>query len=401
MAWKEALEIKDPKWLGIGKYLGEITRKALEKNGKNSSDLTNHLRSVGNQYIEPCYVDEYLSGNACFGCFFPQFRNELGINSFDIFKNVNLEEAQKHLESLDKYLTDVNNPESLVIFMKHKPGEELRKHVVELLKEKREKAMNKPYHSLELGLDAEEDTNRYMEDRRELLKFIKDSALAIKGHSNLLNAHNGEGIELAPTQQQSRSLYEGIVANMDEAHKKNPTAYYNSRIIPNSRIIIQPAFKRGRMGFTVDFLYPDGDYFDRMISECPEKHKFLEKQYVGLDAWKEAYTQGTFSTLSGRENIQKISNMIAAVHGGVNEFIPTREPTPAERYEIHQRWAWVGGAYIPGPHLKGPGEIERQMNNKPDPIGKSEFEETAYQINSGLTLMIGLFEMLPELVKDK
>ncbi|MEI7719324.1 MAG: hypothetical protein WCI72_05630, partial [archaeon] len=353
MDWREALKIEDPHWIGIGKYIADVTQNSLDGQNKSGCDLTNYLRSVGNQHIEPDFVQEYLSGSASFGCFFPQFRDFLGITSKDVFRNVSEEEAQRDLKSLDDYLTDTHNKESLVIFMKHKPGEELRKHVAALLTEKREAALNKPYHTMDLGLDPEEDTNRYMEDRRQLLKFVKESVRGLSEPLELSLSSDTKTTELVPQNNQN-ALYDGIMGRMKANFENNPSAYWNSPIIPGSRIVVQPAAQRGRVGVTIDFLYPDGEYFDKNLSECPEGHSWLKDQFVGLEAWKEAYTNGTFNTLQDSpDRTQKIANIMASLHGGVNEFTPTREPTPAERYELHQRWVWSGGRFMPGPNIKG------------------------------------------------
>ena len=145
-----------------------------------------------------------------FGCFFPQFRDFLGITSKDVFRNVSEEEAQRNLKSLDDYLTDTGNLESFVIFMKHKPGEELRKHVAALLTEKREAALNKPYHTMDLGLDPEEDTNRYMEDRRQLLKFVKESAQGLMRPLELSPSSDTKTTDLVPQNNQN-AIYDGIM----------------------------------------------------------------------------------------------------------------------------------------------------------------------------------------------
>jgi hypothetical protein len=167
---------------------------------------------------------------------------------------------------------------------------------------------------------------------------------------------------------------------------------------------ISESIKRGKKSLLLDF-FMEGDYFDRVISQGREEEEneaFLKKYYIGLEAWKEAYTKGTFSTFENSFNcMQKLSNITMHVGCCVDELVQVREMRPAERYEIHERWSLGGGAYMPGEHIKGPQEIQRQMKNKPDPIKRSEFEETAYKINSSLTLILGLYEHLPELVSEK
>ncbi len=403
MGWKEALKIDDPRWLGVGRHIAEITKRKLSKQGKDACDLTNHLRDVGNKHIELGYVQDYLSGDVSFGCFFPQFRDFLGVVASDVFVNVSEEEAQRHLQSLDKYLTDSQNHDSLVIFMKHRPGAELRNHVAQILRTKRAEAVDKPYHTLELGLDPEEETNPYMEDRRQLWRFIQDYVASIKSPLRLLPPPSENSADLVQQEHPLQDLYDGIVTRMQESYRESPHTYYNTSVIPSSRIIVQPAYRRGRVGVTIDFLFPDGDFFDRVIVgvEGGEAERFPEF-YLRLDAWREAYTQGTFSTLSGNGDMQRLSNICMALRMGVDEFIPVREPTESERYELHQRWVIsTGGFYHAGPHIKGPQEVERKKRNRPDPTGRSEFEDDAYKINSGLTLMIGLYKKLPELVQER
>ncbi|MBU3913247.1 MAG: hypothetical protein KKE50_04085 [Nanoarchaeota archaeon] len=398
MGWREALKINDPRWLGIGRYIAEITQRKLSEQGKDACNLTNHLRDVGNRHIELGYVKDYLSGGVSFGCFFPQFRDFLEIAASDVFRNASEEEAQRHLQSLDKYLTDSQNPDSLVMFMRYRPGEELRNHVAQLLRTKRAEAADKPYHTLELGLDPEEDTNPHMGDRRQLWRFIQDYVASWTSPVRLLPPPSEDSVDLV----QHPLLYNGIVKIMQENHRESPHACYNTLVIPGSRIVVQPAYRRGRVGVTIDFLYPDGDYFDRMILgvEDGDAERFPDF-YLGLDALREAYTHGTFSTLLGKGNMQPLSNICMALGMGVDEFIPVREPIESERYELHQRWVIsTGGFYHAGPHIKGPQEVARKKRNRPDPAGRSEFEDDAYRINSGLTLILGLYERLPELVQE-
>lgn len=395
MDWKEALGISQPNWGGIAKHLAEVTKRKLEKEGRTDCDLTNYLRSQGNDYIELSYVQDYLSGEVSFGCFFPQFRELLNISPRDVFRGLDEEGAKKNLDELDKYLTNTENPEFLITFMKHKPGEELRNYVAELLRKKRADAIDKPYHTLELGLDEEEfrEKEKMWENIKTYLKSLTDQ--------RLLQAPEENPSNLPQQESPSSSLYNLIVQEMKAMRDARSYAYYVTSVIPGSRIVMQPASKRGKKGVTIDFLYPGGDYFDKMISECPPKHQWLKDEFMGLDAWKEAYTSGTFSTLIGNEGMQQLSNICASLEMGVNEFIPLREFKESERYEFHQRWVFnTGGYYHAGPHIKGPQEVERKKRNRPDPVSRSEFEEDAYRINSGLLLMLGLYDFLPELVKD-
>jgi len=96
---------------------------------------------------------------------------------------------------------------------------------------------------------------------------------------------------------------------------------------------------------------------------------------------------------------QQISNLGFSLEFGIDQLVPIREPTEAERYEVHQRWVWQGGFGVPGASCDQ-NMILKKMKNRPDPIGRSEMESDAYKINSGLTLIFGLFDRLPELVKE-
>lgn len=406
MDWKQALEIEDSRWLGIGKYLADITKASLAKENKTACDLTNHLREIGNQHIEPAYVDEYLSGNASFGCFFPQIRDFLGISANDVFRNVSEDQAQTYLKSLDEYLLDIDNVDSLVIFSKYKPGKELREYVRDFLTELRKEKLEKPYQSFTVGLDVEP---KEFDDL--LLGTIQKSTKVkeLSESSNVLQTPPTKvpnlEIMVAPGNSDFEDLRKSLIKNINDKVKSGWTRYHF--INEDSTLKIMPSYSRGKAGLTLDF-YKSGQQVDRDISGMsylddleemmPQAKARFRRQFIDFDAWKEAYTNGTFSTI---EDDQQIANMIAHLDSGVDALVPTREPTPAERYEVHQRWVWGGGAYMPGQHVKGPGEVERMMNNKPDPVGRSEFEETAYKINSYLTISLGLFHKLKELVEDK
>ena len=89
--------------------------------------------------------------------------------------------------------------------------------------------------------------------------------------------------------------------------------------------------------------------------------------------------------------------MCIAVGTGPSELVPCREPTEAERYELHQRWWLSGGSFNPGPNP----EIDAKMADRPDPVGRSAFESDAYSINSDWAILIPLIDMITELVKDE
>jgi hypothetical protein len=141
--FKEALGIENARWTGIGEHIAKITGQKLREQNKTSIDLTNRLREVGHKYIEPEYVDEYLCGKTSFGCFFTRFRDYLDIKPLDVFPKASEEEAKVHLAALDNYLLETDNLDSLEIFLKHKPGEELRNHVAQTLTKKRDETLKK------------------------------------------------------------------------------------------------------------------------------------------------------------------------------------------------------------------------------------------------------------------
>lgn len=387
MSWKKALGIEGPHWIGIGKHLGEIAKKALNRQSKTACDLTNHLREVGNKYIEPAYVDEYLAGNASFGCFFPQFRKFLGIAASDVFRKATSEEEQKHLKSLDEYLTDSCNEESFVIFLKHRPGRELREYVADFLRKKREEALNRPYHSIDVGLDPEQDKNPYMAAWRELLELLRKCNLNL-GEKALLLTPPAESLQsetstaLAKPSEPNEEIYKTLVKKVT-ATKEDPNPRFCTTVGKGTRIMIYEAFMRGRRGYTIDFISPEEGWDGGFCDFCG----------ISLEAWKELYTRGVV------KDTESISGVCLTLGLGIDELIPTREPTPAERYELHQRWAWRGGWGIPGASCDQ-NMIRRKMENRPDPVGRSEMESDAYQINSNLTTISNLVHRLPELIKD-
>ncbi len=398
MEWKKSLEIDDPDWLGIGRYIAKITREKLEEQGKEVYELTNHLIFQGNRYLESSFVDDYLRGEVSFGCFFPQYREFLDIKATDVFKNTDKDKAEEYLEDMDKYLTDSSNLESLVIFLKYKPGKELREYVKNTLSKKRQEAIDTSYHQREIGLDPEEDTNPYMEDRRELFRFIKEflsSYQSFKEPLKLLPCPDGDSKNVALSEDSLKELYQGIYGSLEKSYNGG---YGSPFIIPDSRIIIHPAIKRERFGVTIDFLYPEGDYFDRKISELREEDPFLEDYFIGLDAWREAYTNGTFSSLKGIDkSMQPLSNICFALNIGVERLVPTRKPKESEGYEMHQRWVISTGGYYHGTYFGSQEEMEKKQQ-RPDQVSRTGFEEDAYIMNSSLTISLGLYDKLPELV---
>mgnify|MGYP001579136356 FL=1 len=295
MNFKQALGIANPDWRGIGKHLSILTQDALDQSGENAINLTNYLRLCSNRFIEPAYVEEYLSGNTSFGCFFPQFREYLRIEPVNIFPSVDEIQARQGLQALEQYLTDVNNPESLVIFLKYQPGKELREHVACFLSER----------------------------RAAFLQTLNTKSRALSDES-----------------------------------------------------------------------------LEALDCEISGENKQRSNYFLGLSAWHEAYTCGTFNTLHSSYDTQMISNLAMRLRFNVDNLLPMRELTAAERYEVHQRWAHHGGVFRPGINLKGPQEVERQMRNRPDPLGQSEFEDIACRINSHLIIVLGLVEQLPNLVAE-
>jgi len=380
MSFKQALGIESPGWTNIGIHLGSLVQKALDEQGKTAKDLTEYLMSQGHRYIKEEYVMEYLDGSVSFGCFFPQVRDFLDIPAEGVLPDSSPAELMKHLKRLDEYLGDLSNPESLTLFLKYGPGEELRNHVAETLRKGREEALAKPYHSIEVGLE-----NRDEERDRKLLEALggyKDQVTALTdGKPNSLVVKESEGPN-----------YAQLVERLQEAQGDSR---YGLKIHPGSRVVIQPAFIRGRKGITIDF-FDDGEYFDRGVAE---------HLGISIGALKQAYTEGVFDLLEeetggiDKFGKQEISNICMVYDCGVDQLVPTRDPTEAEKYEIHQRWLMQGGMFVPGQHVKGPQEIERQMQNRPDPNGPSEFEETAYNINSYLSMVLSLFDHLPQLVR--
>jgi len=288
MTFKQFLGIENPRWTEIGQLIAEITKQKLNQQGKTASDLTNHLRGVGNQYIEPRFVEEYLSGKSSFGVFFPQFRDYFGITAADVFRNVSQDEAQKHLKSLDTYLTDSQNPESLVIFMKYKPGKELREYVRDFLAKKRQEQLDKPYQSFTVGLGVEPE---------EFDKMLWDTVQEHNKIKSISERCNETGLVLAKLPELSVTmtpdndlggLYQTIIKRINEKVKSGWSRY--SSIEDGSVIKIAPAYMRGKFGITIDF-YMNPDKFDMIVSgECNKEQddhfekKGMRRMYMGLSA---------------------------------------------------------------------------------------------------------------------
>jgi len=152
-----------------------------------------------------------------------------------------------------------------------------------------------------------------------------------------------------------------------------------AKIMQGSRMVIEQALLHGKHGFTVSVFYPD-QHVDRLISDAVE---------IGLDDWRHAYQTGEI----GRMREGSLSDM------GINvdEFVPVRKPTEAERYELHQRWQHQGGSFIPGAKLTPPPE---GYYDKPSGVERSPFEKDAYLINSNLATVLTLYRHLRELTRD-
>jgi hypothetical protein len=398
MDWKQALGIEDPRWLGIGKHLAEIVRENLEKKGYRAEDLTNYLRQQRNNHIRLSYVEEYLSGKASFGCFFPLLRNFLDISPGQIFKNSQDRGAEEYLKSLDDYLTDSNNPEALVISLKYKPGKELRDFVRTTLSSKREETLrNKAFYSMEVGPDSKENA-------KEVYNLIKNYVVGAKGKELKCLPENIElATSIISTQASAEVLYKNIIERTPKPSEDKFSDFGMAefhKMFEGSSIRIQPTLNRGKIGFTVDF-FSLGDLFDNYVAARSE---------VSVDAWREAYREGTFSKVDTKSSYgydtpvtQKIENMANCVDSGLLSLVQVREPTEAQRYEAHRRWRGQGGWSMPGPRMPGSGPAP--SNTKPAfedvPNPRSEFEETIYNVESSFGIILPLSNLLPELVLDK
>jgi len=178
------------------------------------------------------------------------------------------------------------------------------------------------------------------------------------------------------------------IPNEEKLYERNGSE--GKKVLPESRIVVQEAVLRGRKGFTLDVFYPE-DHVDKLIAGETEEMKHYSVDWnIGLENWMKAYQHGD---LSGIKDIQSLSNL------GINvdELVPTRTPTPAERYEIHQRWAHQGGEFIPGVRTAPTPEDYYKSEST---VRRSQFEEDAFAINSSLTIVLNLYRRLKDLVKD-
>ena len=284
--WREALGIEHPRWPEIAVHLAKVTQNAIYKEGKNSCDLTNHLREVGNPYIEPVFVNEYISGKSSFGCFFQQYQDFLKITPTDVFPKATLEQAPIYFKKLTRYLGSTGNVEFLSSYLIYKPGEELREHI-----------------------------KRFFTGKKRALEKTSSSRI--------------------------KRLFGG------EVEKK----FVNS--------------------------------------------------YVQPDVFKEIIEQGTFSLFKSKDmGVQPLINLLQDLKANTEELTPCRNLTPAEKFELHQRWVWSGGWSAHGPHINGPEEVERLRALRTDPLGRTKLEEIAYGINGYILERLVHDEFLHELTSS-
>ena len=78
-SFKDKLPIEDRSWLGIGRHLGQIVKKATK--GRESIE---ELR-LQNTTIPANYVLDYINGIASFGCFFRTLQSYFEIGKEEIF----------------------------------------------------------------------------------------------------------------------------------------------------------------------------------------------------------------------------------------------------------------------------------------------------------------------------
>jgi hypothetical protein len=403
--WRESLGIENPRWQKIAQHLAEITNRYLTKSGKTICDLTNHLRDAGNKYIEPRFVEEYLTGNTSFGCFFQQYQEFLGINPSDIFPNAQKEEVQEHLAKLIKYLGATNNLEFLVSYMIHKPGEELRNHVRNLVKEKIEKVRVPPYFSVEVGLNEDDYTNPYKKGQRDLMNLLKNktpwlhsianSRLSLS--ENNIPSKNPQNPITALTIKDIPEFYREVAEIFNKVANERGHSYFGCKVKEGTKIVIQPALLRNKQGYSVDFY--ENTSVEEMLCGLNRDTRFTD-YFISQKALKEILEKGTFTEFQDMDKLQSLINFIEMLDSDMTELIPHRELREAEQFEFHQRWIWAGGWFMPGPHVNGPSEIEGQMKRRKDPVGRTEFEETAYHINSSLLKSLNLFDEIYKLTSD-
>ena len=399
MNWRESLRTENNTWLGIAQKIADITKEAMQSKQQSAEDITNFLRREGAEHIRLAYVEEYLSGSASFGCFFPQLRDYLEISPEQIFQNVLSNDAKQYIKSLDSYLTDSRNLEALVVHLKYKPGKELRDFVSQHLTQKREERLRKPFHSIEVEADQEEDKDIF-----EAIKSYISESQDQKFLPEDINLNNESALA-------KKGLYDKLMSfkpEPDPDHRSfletGDKAFY--KLFNDCEILVQPSLKRGVMGFTVDFLSA-GELFDEYVAT---------QSNVSVEAWKEAYIQGTFTQVeptpkyhwqkdSKRPNKEKefiyakISDMAKCVGSGCLALVPIKEPTEAEKYEAHQRYKRCGNYAVP---LGTRDESKPLITPKDIPNPRKPLEEAAYKIETHFgALVIPLSQEIHNLVLDR
>jgi hypothetical protein len=183
------------------------------------------------------------------------------------------------------------------------------------------------------------------------------------------------------TLKDTRPIYDEVAQIFNRVARERSSSYFGHIVKPGTRIVIQPALLRNRRGYSVDFY--DRTTVDEVL--CGRNKKYFRDMFLSEKALKEILENGTFSEFKDpKRNKQALINFMKLLGSDVTDLTPCRELTKAEQYELHQRWVWSEGEFMPSPNVKGPQEAERQMKNKPDPVGRTEFEETSFDINTYL-----------------
>jgi len=375
MDFKEALPIEKKDWTGIGKYLGNLVEDGLREHGSDYNHLAALLRRIGHSKMIPEFISEYLNPDttASIGFFFVPVRKILAISPSRIFKQIDERTNQSLLQGLASYLVSYD-ADTLTGFLLHRPGEELRNHVAGILRGKREEMVRECfYHTIHL------DISQLEQDDNPDEVFYAAAYLVSKGYPLSLPAAS-PGRQIASNAEE---LLRGAVASELASSPESPP----EDVIQRSEIRISPNQQRRERGYDIDFVYPE-DYVDTVIVKG--LGMFGE---VPVESWQRAYTSGD---LGGFEDDQAVANLGFILGFGMDELVPTRQPTEAERYEVHQRWRYNGGWGRPGLSMK---QLEALEKGMPSGYEEPPTDDVVYEVNSGLAISLPLAMMVKDLIK--
>jgi len=126
--------------------------------------------------------------------------------------------------------------------------------------------------------------------------------------------------------------------------------------------------------------------FTSFFGSQKRKNRIVElfMEYLRAGKLSEVLNEEELSNVPDFERFMSRVSFAASVPA--DKFVPIREPTKAERWEVYNRWRTNGGGYRPGPDETG-------KHREPT-------EQEEYLTNSNLTIIFALIENFDRLIDD-